>query len=105
MVTATQPRQVSFVTSPEPSARYDEKGNLYLSFPVELAESPVFPLLRFTLTNCLPASAFEWSPDADTLYVEWKSARVVERTFRDMWPMAEITAQANPKYAGVGGGR
>src|SRR4051794_4087587 len=88
---------------PEPTARYDEKGSLYVSFPVEIAESPVFPLLRFTLTSCLPLSSFEWEPAGDTLFVEWRSARVAERTLRDLWPAAAIVAQANPQYAGVRG--
>ena len=72
---------------PEPSARYDERGNLYISFPPNLTESAVFPLMRFTITNCLPASAFEWEPGAGTLYVEWKSAGVAERTIKD--PLAD----------------
>jgi len=81
-----------------PSARYDERGDLYASFPPDLTDHPLFPMLRHTITNALPVGAFDWEPCGDTLYIRWPWAREAERTLRTMWPGIRVTAAANPAY-------
>jgi len=85
-----------------PTARYDERGDLYATFPPDLTDHPLFPMLRHTLTNALPVEAYSWeSLGGDTLHVGWAWARDAEKTLRAMWPDIRAAAAANPEYRGV----
>ena len=84
-----------------PSARYDERGDLYASFPPDLVDHPVFPMLRHTITSALPIEAYSWEPHGETLHVGWSWARDAEKRLRAMWPDIRVTAAANPEYRGV----
>ena len=84
-----------------PSARYDERGDLYATFPPELTDHPLFALLRYNIPSALPVEAYSWEPCGDTLHVGWSWARDAEKTLRAMWPDIRVTAAANPEYRGV----
>jgi len=81
-----------------PSARYDRRGDLYASFPPDLTDHPLFPLLRYQLTSALPPDAYSWEPCGDTLCVGWQWARDAEKTLRIMWPDLAVEAAANSSY-------
>jgi len=83
---------------PDPSGHYDGEGNLSIALDPSLGESPLAPLVRFTLTAELPAEAFHWEPGGGGLFVRWQDARRAERRLRGLWPEARVTAAANPGY-------
>jgi len=82
----------------DPSARYDERGDLYATFPPDLVAHPLFPMLRHTITGALPVEAYSWERHGDTLRVGWPWARDAERTLRIMYPDLVVSAAANPAY-------
>jgi len=80
------------------TGHYDGEGNLSIALDPSLGESPLAPLVRFTLTADLPAEAFRWEPGGGGLFVRWQDARRAERRLRGLYPEARVTAAANPAY-------